>query len=249
MSLGRPGYYDPNSSPLTLTPFPLSPRWGSNDQMVTVEDVYGETASGQPWDRKLFARRHWSLLFRTADDEHITFFRNLHEAVGGQEQPFIFVEDVNASPFVTHLVRKEPDFAPQSQKTLKKQGVQIYDYTLQLTLELKRMKLVLVLGGFIFGGNIIGGTRYDDISQALLDALNVSPAPMVTGIDEFGNIYSLPVIYLVLSGEVFALPGGTPLSALFGRGWVAGQMDTLRNAGITPFLLPGSADFYEWYGV
>lgn len=224
------GYYSPDD-PNTLIPFPTGRRYGGANTIVE-DDASETTPSGQQWVEKRFARREWAYPFLLLDTD-LEFFRDLHEATDGQVTPFEFVEDVNASPLVPYLVRKEQNFEPVPLGfSVQVDGViyLVYNYTLKLSLELRRMKLALLVDGVLF-------TR---MNAALGDALAVA-----TTITDSTLTYTFTKTSF-LGGYLL---NGTPLNVIFGRGWIAGQITALKTALITPFLIERTADWFEFYGL
>lgn len=135
------GYY--LASPTFLIDFPVGERFGSLVDGRLEGDLIHETERGKRWVYKQFTRRTWRLNFRVSETD-LQFFRTLHDAVGGSETAFYFVEDVTTfttagdSIGLDVLVRKEQHFDPHE---LTDPGVVLgvempfYDYTLELTEE------------------------------------------------------------------------------------------------------------------
>jgi hypothetical protein len=119
--------------------FPLAERFGSSMRVERVTlDMTAERGRRFIYTQEE-RRRVWTLLFRFHTQEIYDFFEDLDAAVTGDETPFYFVLDPDASPIDAVLVRKEKDFDPRPMDTGKSSGdtaAPIWDYTLTLTEEI-----------------------------------------------------------------------------------------------------------------
>ena len=80
--------------------------------------------------------------------------------------------------------------------------------------------------------------KFDGITAALGDALNRGQA-----VRPDGSYYSTTTF---LGGFLL---DGCPLNIIFNQGWLTGQIDALKSAGIMPTcLIPGTLDYYQFYG-
>lgn len=141
--MGYPGYYLADTSPIEVVTFPVAERPGSSPigrtrtgAVLAREhtDLVHETDEGVLWVYPQVRRRRWRLIFRVSEDD-LEIFETLHVAVDGQRIAFYFVPDVDASPFVSYLVRKVPDFDPQqidTPKTELGEIIPMYDYVLEM---------------------------------------------------------------------------------------------------------------------
>lgn len=230
---GLPGYYV--SDPLAIVTLPVAPNWSAAVPKgpIAEQDVASETAAGQLWAKKLYSLREYDMPFTIIGDTDLAVYKALHELVGGQATPFRYVFDVTESPANVVLVRKEPDFAYTSHRVPAMSGggvKKVYEYVMRLQLELVRMNMPLKLDGI----------SYPNDTRALYDAL--PDATLITDEDE-----TVELEYAAFSGGI--LLSGTPVQVFYGHGWIEGQIETLRNADITPYLVPGTADYYDWYYV
>lgn len=111
------------------------PRWGREIVRPHRENVELVTKMGRRWIYPLSELDSFRLTFRTTPDgPTLSTFSTLDTAVGGNRDPFLFCEDVNASPRTFIFVRKDVDFNEGQEQPLKG-GVRSVDYVLTLTEE------------------------------------------------------------------------------------------------------------------
>lgn len=119
--------------------FPVYEEWVSDAFPSRREtDIALEAERGKKFVYKQGSRRVWKPYFKAITEAELAFFETLHVAVGGQETPFYFVFDVDASPGDSVLVRKEAHFEPVCVFAGLVDGAftRLYDYTLILTEEI-----------------------------------------------------------------------------------------------------------------
>jgi hypothetical protein len=230
--MGAPGFY--LSDPLDIAEFPIAPLYGGETSIIE-SDIIKRALGGQEWVQRKYARREWMLTFRCTRTQ-LQFFRDLHETLGGQETPFYWIPDIDdfESADDAFLVTKEQDFDPVEleQMTTGDSGEEeVFDYTMKLSLELRRMNMSPL---------IVDGVPYPRQTGGLAAAL-AAASTITDGTATYSFTYSTFLSGILLSG--------TPLNVMFGRGWIGGQIQALKNATITPFLIPGSADWYDFYGL
>lgn len=136
------GYYLLDDSPPVVLEFPKAERFESTANARAVSGLTArrrtrlkhETEEGAYWVYPQSDRRYFRLVFRVTEID-LEFFYDLDEAVGGDEDAFYFVPDVDASPQVAYLVRKTQDFETPSIGTptyISGEIVQMYDYVLEM---------------------------------------------------------------------------------------------------------------------
>lgn len=136
------GWYPTTDSPPNVVEFPKAERFESTANSRGLSGltqrrrtrIKHETEEGAYWVYPQSNRRHWRLVFRCTEPE-MDVFRDLDDAVNGDEDAFYFVPDVDASPQVAYLVRKQQDFdtPPVGTPTyISGEIVQIYDYVLEM---------------------------------------------------------------------------------------------------------------------
>lgn len=136
------GYYLVTDSPPNIREFPTAERFESTALSRAVSGltqrrrtrIKHETEEGAFWVYPQANRRHWRLVFRVTETD-LEFFYDLDEEVGGDEDAFYFVPEIDASPELAFLVRKQQDFdtPPIGTPTyVSGEIVQIYDYVLEL---------------------------------------------------------------------------------------------------------------------
>jgi len=122
--MGLPGYYlieldaegepdyDVDGQPVisgSLVTLPVQER---------IEGEYGQrtyknrarTERGRRYGYRQWEAEFQVMTFRLDKDTELPAFRALHDAVGGDGDPFIYVFDVDESPMRTLFCKKEPDF-------------------------------------------------------------------------------------------------------------------------------------------
>lgn len=230
------GYYV--SDPDAVFTFPKIERWESDDVAIAEDDVVIETPTGQIWADKLYSRREWELIFNvrhgTDEDQGLEFFRALHRRVGGQVVPFYFVADIDDDESAVWKVRKEQNFEPKQiePEIINGEYFQRFEYRLKLRMSPDRMNLFPLL--------------VDDVSFPEQTAALETALASATTITDSTTLIDLTPRTTFLGGTLL---NGTPLNVLRGRGWIPGQIQALQDAMITPYLIEGSADWFDFYGV
>lgn len=157
---GLPGYYlvetdstgepdlDSSGEPTisgTLVTLPVADRYGATIGFEE-NDLVQETEKGRRWVFKQFRRRVRKMIFRCTETE-LAAFRTLHDAVDGQDQPFIFVPDVsNLNPATFIFCRKDKDFLPKEFDSPGMEGgvlVTVFDYALEISEEPTGLEIAL----------------------------------------------------------------------------------------------------------
>lgn len=107
---GQP-VFDTNGQPIpdgSIILFPVIGRWGRT--IKTRRDAIRlKTERGRNWIYPQASIRTRELIFDCLPAD-LSAFQDLDDAVGGDRDPFLYVEDVNASPTGWIFVRKDPDW-------------------------------------------------------------------------------------------------------------------------------------------
>lgn len=145
--MGLPGYYlltlDADGEPVynvsgepvisgSLVTLPVQRRLGA-EYGYEAESLIMTTERGRRWVYPEYEREVRRMVFRLQTGAQLDAFYNLHVAVRGHRDPFIFIPDTADSPYYTLFCRKEAHFMVRELENVAYGD--IVDYTMTLTEE------------------------------------------------------------------------------------------------------------------